>query len=115
MGTWDPLPHLAALIDGLRQLAAQPAGDPDFGLLASLLTGPYAALRGGLLLDEPGREDVTAEDALREALEARPRVLRDVELRSWGPVLDPPWPEPVLPGRRWDETMTAPDSEEDPS
>ena len=21
-----------------------------------------------------------------------PRVLRDVELRSWGPVLDPPWP-----------------------
>ena len=22
----------------------------------------------------------------------QPRVLRDVELRSWGPVLDPPWP-----------------------
>jgi len=65
---WDPVPHLAALIDGLRNLAAQDARDPDFGSLASLLTGPYAALRGGLLLDEPGREDVTTEQAIREAL-----------------------------------------------
>jgi len=68
---WDPIPHLAALIDGLRQLAAQDARDPDFGSLASLLTGPYAALRGGLLLDEPGREGITTEAALREVLNGR--------------------------------------------
>jgi hypothetical protein len=142
MGTWDPLPHLAALIDGLRQLAAQPAGDPDSVLtekLAWLLTGPYAALRGGLLLDEPGREGVATEEALREVLvpdpaaldddqlddlvrnlderldaavrennrraasklldrpAREPRVLRDVRLVSWGPVLDPPWPDSEKP------------------
>jgi hypothetical protein len=64
---YDPVPDLAALIDGLRELAAGVPG--SFARrLSDLLTGPYAALRGGLLLDEPGRENVTTEQALREAL-----------------------------------------------
>jgi hypothetical protein len=91
---WDPLPHLAALIDGLGGVVRSPGGPADRIALAHLLAGPYAALRGGLLLDEPGREHLSTEAALREALEGaeQPRVLRDVNLVSWGPVLDPPWP-----------------------
>jgi hypothetical protein len=76
---WDPVPHLAALIDGLHDLAVT-AAQPDATnagvviALGGLLAGSYAALRGGLLLDEPGRENVSTEAALREALdEARRR------------------------------------------
>lgn len=68
-GGWDPVPHLAQLIDALHTLARH-GGNENLG---ALLTGPYAALRGGLLLDEPGRETVTAEDAIREALAEAPR------------------------------------------
>ena len=67
-GGWDPVPYLAALIDGLHAFASSAADGPDFGIVASLVTGPYTALRGGLLLDVPGREDVTTEAALREVL-----------------------------------------------
>jgi hypothetical protein len=69
---WDPVPDLAALIDGLHGAAEDPAEGSFWRRLGDLYAGPYGRLRGGLLLDEPGRERVSAEDALREALrEAR--------------------------------------------
>ena len=71
---YDPIPDLAALIDELRAVAASGTG-PDHhyhsGLvqrLVDLLAGPYARLLGGLLLDEPGREHIITEAAIREAL-----------------------------------------------
>ncbi len=65
---WDPVPHLAALIDGLREAAlAENAPAADMAI-ADLLLGPYARLRGGLLLDEPGREGLSTEQALREVV-----------------------------------------------
>lgn len=64
---YDPVPDLAALIDGLRRMTSR-SGGAQVIALADLLTGPYAGLRGGLLLDEPGRENVTTEQAIREAL-----------------------------------------------
>lgn len=64
---YDPVPDLAALIDGLRRMTSR-SGGAQVIALADLLTGPYAGLRGGLLLDEPGRENVSTADALREAL-----------------------------------------------
>jgi hypothetical protein len=66
---YDPIPDLAQLIEGmsgLRAVMAQPASCR--ALLGELLKGPYARLRGGLLLDEPGRENVSTEQAVREAL-----------------------------------------------
>jgi hypothetical protein len=73
--SYDPVPDLAALIDGLHATAsAAELGSPNSWLverLAYLLAGPYAGLRGGLLLDEPGREHLTTEQALRELLHAR--------------------------------------------
>ena len=74
-GGWDPLPHLAALIDGVGKFA-RTSNDRD---LFELMIGPYAALRGGLLLDEPGRENVTTEAALRELLDTK---INDQEERS---------------------------------
>jgi len=66
---YDPVPHLAQLIQAGPDLArTADSSDKHRRLLASLLTGPWAALRGGLLLDEPGRQDITAEAALRELL-----------------------------------------------
>ena len=68
--TYDPIPDLAQLTDRLHEVASD-ARDPDNMMfhLASLLTGPYARLRGGLLLDELTREDPpVTEDALRELL-----------------------------------------------
>jgi hypothetical protein len=65
---YDPVPDLAALIDGLRRAAAQGNVDGTLYALGMLLTGPYSGLRGGLLLDEPGRENVSTEQAIREAL-----------------------------------------------
>lgn len=62
---YDPVPDLAALVDGLRDVARR-GGDP--AELGQLLGGAYAGLRGGLLLDEPGRENVSTADAIREAL-----------------------------------------------
>ena len=66
---YDPAPDLAALIDGLHAcaLAGEGGAEPLIRVVADLLCGPYAALRGGLLLDEPGREDISTEDAIREA------------------------------------------------
>jgi len=61
---YDPIPDLAALIAGLHQLDLSPVH-----YLADLLAGPYARLRSGLGLDEPGREDTPrTETALRKAL-----------------------------------------------
>jgi hypothetical protein len=77
--SYDPVPDLAALIDGLHDLAGT-AVQPDatnarvIVALGGLLAGPYAGLRDGLLLDEPGREHVTAGQAIREALAERSRM-----------------------------------------
>jgi hypothetical protein len=62
---YDPAPDIAALINELHEAASDAS---EAGLPGSLITGPYARLRGGLLLDEPGREHVSTEDALRELL-----------------------------------------------
>lgn len=64
--TYDPVPDLAGLIDGVQAVAG--AESNLLTVLVNLLTGPYAALRGGLLLDEPGREHLTTEEAIRSAL-----------------------------------------------
>jgi hypothetical protein len=68
--TYDPVPKLAALIDGLHDLAASGG---NLAVLGEILTGPYAGLRGGLLLDEPGREHMSTEAALRELLDENAR------------------------------------------
>ena len=65
---YDPVPDLAALIDGLHDALATNGMNGCVSELIKLAAGPYAALRGGLLLDEPGREDISTEDAIREAL-----------------------------------------------
>jgi len=67
---YDPIPDLAQLIDGLHDTAVSGARGQDAHIeaLACLLVGPYARLRGGLLLDEPGWDTPTTEEALREAL-----------------------------------------------
>ena len=62
---YDPIPDLAELLDGVHDTARSGG---DHAVLGELLTGPYARLRGGLLLDEPGREQITTETALRELL-----------------------------------------------
>lgn len=67
---YDPVPALAALIDGLHDVAEAGTQDGLMRALGHLLSGPYSGLRGGLLLDEPGREGVTAEAAIRQALTA---------------------------------------------
>ena len=64
---YDPVPDLAALIDGLHNTAGETDGS-FWRRLGDLYSGPYGRLRGGLLLDEPGREHVTTEAALREVL-----------------------------------------------
>jgi hypothetical protein len=68
---WDPVPHLAALIDRLNDIARDPDEGSFWRRMTDLYAGPYAALRGGLLLDEPGREETTTEAALREVLAPR--------------------------------------------
>jgi hypothetical protein len=65
---YDPVRDLAALIDGTGGLARQATSASRQMLLGELLIGPYTRLRGYLLLDEPGREHVTTEQALREVL-----------------------------------------------
>ena len=67
---WDPVPHLAALIDGLHDMAAAWPDERD-EIFGRLLAGPYSALHGGLLLDEPGREHESTEAAIRLALAGR--------------------------------------------
>jgi hypothetical protein len=65
---YDPIPDLAALIDGLHELARSSGSGI---VLGEILAGPYARLRGGLLLDEITWEDPPGtEDALRELLAA---------------------------------------------
>ena len=91
---WDPVPHLAALIDGLQAVVSAGTDEGVWALLVPLLTGPYAALRGGLLLDEPGRDHLSTEEALREVLAPDPRMPRAAELDAQlSELLDPPWPE----------------------
>jgi hypothetical protein len=65
---WDPVPHLAALIDGIHGVLEAGTQDELMRRLGELAAGPYTALRGGLLLDEPGRETVPTADALHEVL-----------------------------------------------
>ena len=80
--SYDPIPDLAALIDGTQKFA----GTNNDGDLVDLLTGPLARLRGGLLLDEPGREAVTTEQAIRDALagaEAEIAALADEAERGY--------------------------------
>ena len=62
---YDPVPDLAALFEGVRDFARSGG---DLAVIGRVLAGPYARLRGGLLLNEPGREHVSTEEALREAL-----------------------------------------------
>ena len=66
--TYDPIPDLAALIDGLRGAAGD--GDNVLTHIAVLLTGPYARLCGGLLLDGLDSEGtlLNTEAAIRSAL-----------------------------------------------
>jgi hypothetical protein len=65
---YDPVPDLAAVIDGLQRAAR---AETDKGLreeLAKMMTS-YVRIRGGLLLDEPGFEAVSTADALRLAID----------------------------------------------
>jgi hypothetical protein len=62
---YDPVPGLAALIDGMREIARS-GGDP--AVIGDVLTGPYAALRGGLLPDEPRMQGTSTGEAIRECL-----------------------------------------------
>lgn len=79
---YDPVPDLAALLDGVHDLAVAGAAD-GLAVLGALLTGPYARLRGGLLLDEPGRGHVTTATAVREALrEWQPGTITEQETRT---------------------------------
>lgn len=66
-GQYDPIPDLAQLIDGLGTAAATGSSIQVMIQLGALLVGPYARLRGGLLLDEPGW-DVSTEDSIRAVL-----------------------------------------------
>jgi len=65
---YDPVPDLAEVLDDLHRAASQGNTDGTLYMLGALLSGPYTRLRGGLLLDEPGRENVSTEQAVREAL-----------------------------------------------
>lgn len=88
---YDPIPDLAALVDGLEAVAsAGTLGSPNSVLLEKLgylLTGPYARLRGGLLLDEPGHEAESTEQAIREALRGyitpAGKLITTEEIRGW--------------------------------
>lgn len=71
--SYDPIPDLAGLFDGLTALFDQARGgatnaDLSFGLGLLAADVHHARLRGGLLLDEPGHGAVTTEAAIREAL-----------------------------------------------
>jgi hypothetical protein len=68
--SYDPVPDLAQLLNGMTDLL-RTADDPaaHVSLLGTLALGPYARLRGGLLLDEPGYRELTAEQAIRLALD----------------------------------------------
>jgi hypothetical protein len=92
---WDPVPYLARLIDGVARVGRS-GGDPRD--LASLLAGPYAALRGGLLLDEPGHEHELTGEAIRKAILAEVRWAPYQEFGIPDPAAetgDPP-PHPVV-------------------
>jgi hypothetical protein len=66
--SYDPIPDLAQLIDGLGTAAATGSSIQIMIQLGALLVGPYARLRGGLLLDEPAWDAPTTEEALRAIL-----------------------------------------------
>jgi hypothetical protein len=91
---FDPVPDLAALLDGVRDLARS-GGDARY--LADLLAGPYAALREGLRLDEPGLEDQGTGYAVYRAISAEVRWAPYQEFSSdpAAETREPP-PGPVL-------------------
>jgi hypothetical protein len=72
VSTYDPIPDLAQLIDGLGTAATAAGRDASntqlIIALGALLTGPYARLRGGMLLDEPDWDTPGTEEALRKTL-----------------------------------------------
>jgi len=101
---YDPVPDVAALIDGLLAVAAAGTG-PDHHYhsalvqaLTGLLAGSYARLRGGLRLDEPGLEGLDTKQAVYRAISAE---VRWAPYREFG-IPDPaaesfePPPGPVL-------------------
>jgi hypothetical protein len=98
---YDPIPDLAALIDGLHELAARGG---DLTVLGALLAGPYARLRGGLLLDEPTWEDPpSTEDAIRKLLrttDAICPVCGRYRSPHQGVIHDCPGPQVVYQGYR---------------
>lgn len=83
---YDPIADLAALIDGVHELAAKGG---DRRELQRLLTGPYARLRGGLLLDEtgPAAPRGGTDQALRAALQSfitrTGHLITPAELDRW--------------------------------
>lgn len=103
---YDPIADLAAFIDGMH--AWVQAGLPTDGLV-DLLAGPYARLRGGLLLDEPepAAPRGGTDQALREALQAyitkTGHLITQDEIEGWvaeaergyepGDFAPPPHPE----------------------
>lgn len=64
---YDPIPDLAALIDGLTRIAE--GNRENLFRELSILSSPYVRLRGGLLLDEPSRANLNTEISLISALE----------------------------------------------
>jgi hypothetical protein len=84
---YDPSADVADLINGLRQAALGGTDEVIRIRLSALLTGPYARLRGGLLLDHENDGRPVA-DAVREAFAALSRAdghqLSDEQIRRHG-------------------------------
>jgi hypothetical protein len=105
---YDPVPDLAALIEGMEAIvSAASLGASNSQIVlrtGELAGGPYARLRSGLLLDEPGLEHLPVADALRDALdEARnpprppvPVVNEETSYALTDPAFDPPRDLPVV-------------------
>ena len=80
---FDPVPDLAALLDGLGEMARR-GSDPV--VLGTLLGTAYARLRGGLRLDEPGLEGQETKAAIYRATAAEVR---------WAPYQEIGIPDPA--------------------
>jgi hypothetical protein len=73
---YDPVPDVAALTDGLHELAGMSQGKTGtlwWAGLRNLYAGPYARLRGGLRLDEPGLEGLETRTAVYRSIAAEVR------------------------------------------
>jgi hypothetical protein len=130
--TWGPAEKiLSGVLDEHHRLMREEPGFCGLSLERRLAD---ALRKAGLLLADPASLDDDQLDDLVRDLDERmdaairennrraaekllvfpvrePRVLRDVKLVSWGPVLDPPWPEPLVPGQAWDEDISEGPSE----